>query len=352
MKWTDDTEESMSYIKKTVLILLAAVGSLLFTNAQAAEICECGFIVGGDYLYWSPCVSNMHYLAEGESVLTEENNVVNYHFIDSDWDPGFRLFLGKEDLFGCFDVMAIYTNFNSTHTAEHFNNNPILNLTWPTPLPIDYGRYATAYWKIELQRVELIAGYSIEFGRGCGLMLKPYAGVDYASIKQNRIDEMLDVLPDDTQEVPVVPTLTNTITRSIDYKGVGPMVGIGYDFDLCEGLTTFGKASLSLLVGEADLNDTQENFDGQGADPVTTIIEENYKDKCFCVPCAHLQVGLGYRALVCNRWLHLRIGYEYLQYMDAPSFLLYNTENPGTFTGLNNNSVTFQGFFGGVAYSF
>ncbi len=342
----------MSYIKNRIFVLLAAAASLTASIAGAAEICECGFIVGGDYLYWSPCLSNMHFAAEGESLLTDEQNDVTYHFIGSDWDPGFRVFLGKEDLFGCFDVMATYTNFNSTHTADAYNESPLLSSTWPTPVPVENNAYATAYWKIDFQRVELTAGYSIEFGRGCGLHLQPFAGVDYATISQDRIDEMLDVIPVETGDNQVSPTLSNTMTRSLDYKGVGPMVGLGYTFELCEGLATFGRASISVLVGEADIKDNQEIFDNRGevAETITNI--QNYKDDCVCVPGVHLQTGFSYRACICNSWLVLRVGYEYLQWIDAPSFLLYNTASPGSFTGLNRNSVTFQGFFGGIAYSF
>lgn len=350
---THDMEETMRSIKNSILILLSAAGCLTLSPVGAAEICECGFTIGGDYLYWSPCLSNLHFAAEGQSSFTEESNVsniVNYHFIDPDWNGGFRLYLGKEDLCGCFDVMATYTNFSSKCFDSIVNKDPLLSLTWPTPLPVEYGRYATTDWKIDFQRAELVVGYSIEFGKGCGLCLKPFAGADYASICQDRIDKMHDVKPieGDDKNSPVDPSLTNTLTRSLDYKGIGPMVGIGYDFELFEGLSTFGKASLSLLVGKADIEDEQEIFNNG----TTTVNVQKYKDKCVCVPGVHLQTGLSLKTLVCNKWLLLRAGYEYLQYIHAPSHLMYNTESPGSFTGLNHNSVTFQGFFGGVAFSF
>ena len=346
----------MSVLKKTLFKVLAAVGCLSTSFVGAMDLCDCGFVVGGDFLYWSPCISNMHFAAQGLDNLAEPQNEVSYHFINTDWDSGFRVYLGKEDLFGCFDVLATYTCFDAKHTDEEYDETGRLTLTWPTPVGIENNlyKYATAEWKIDFQRIELIAGYTIEFGKGCCLALKPFAGVDYASINQDRIDNLMDEVPVVNEKEPeknVIPGIINTLTRSLDYQGIGPMVGMGYHFEICDGLATFGRASLSLLVGKVDIKDLQALVNNPISEDDFTNIQR-YEDKCVCLPNLHLQTGLSYSACVCNKWLTFRIGYEYLQYVNAPSHLMYHTDSQGSFTGLNHNSVTLQGFFGGVAFAF
>lgn len=343
----------MSVLKNTLFKALAAVGCLTSTFIGATDLCECGFIIGGDYLYWSPCISNMHYVSQGQNDLSEPSNEVNYHFINTDWDSGFRVYLAKEDLFGCFDVMATYTSFDAKHTEAIFDDEVNFRWTWPTPISTEDNHYATAEWKMDFQRIELVAGYSIEFGKGCCLALQPFAGVDTVSLKQDRIDELMDLIPKEAMnnEPAVVPNVYNSMTRSLDYEGIGPMVGMGYYWELCEGLATFGRASLSLLVGKADIVDEQ-TFVNNSMSEDDFVNVQRYEDKCVCVPNLHLQTGLSYKACVCNKWLTFRIGYEYLQYVNAPSHIMYDTDHQGSITGLNHNSVTLQGFFGGVAFAF
>lgn len=350
---TANLEESMSVLKKNLFKALATVGCLTSSIVGAAELCECGFTVGGDFLYWSPCISNMHYVAHGTEPLGQATNEVEYHFINTDWDSGFRVFLGKEDLFGCFDVKATYTSFDAKHTEATYDENNALRWTWPTPITPADGLYATVEWDLDFQRIELVAGYSIEFGKGCCLALEPFAGVDAVSLKQDRVDQMFDVMPREAagDNPAVVANEIGTMARSLDYEGIGPMVGMGYYWELCEGLATFGRASLSLLVGKADIHDEQ-SFENISDDSQNYINVQKYEDKCVCVPNLHLQTGLSYRACILNKWMTLRVGYEYLQYMNAPSHIMYDRDNLGAITGLNHNSVTLQGFFGGVSLSF
>lgn len=346
----------MSVLKNTLFKVLAAIGCLTSSIVGAADLCECGFTIGGDFLYWSPCISNMHYVSHGTSNLSEPENEVSYLFISSDWDSGFRIYLGKEDLFGCFDVMATYTNFSAKQHEAIFEEEVFFRWTWPTPISIEDNHYAVADWEMDFQRIELVAGYSIEFGKGCCIALQPFSGVDTVYLKQDRVDQLMDVMPKAAVEgqnpaPAVVASIIDTMTRSIDYEGIGPMVGMGYYWDICEGLATFGRASLSLLVGKADLKDIQSHVETQAETNDFTNLQ-NYEDKCFCVPNLHLQTGISYKACVCNKWLTFRIGYEYLQYLNAPSQIMYDTDHQGSITGLNLNSVTLQGVFGGIAFAF
>ncbi len=338
---------------KMIFIKLAALAAALTMGfSHAADLCECGFVAGVDYLYWSSCLSNMHFAAEGTSLLTDPHNTVKYHFIHDDWDSGYRVYAGKEDFLGCFDLLFSYASFDARHTQEALAKDPEeLSLSWPMPFEIPYGQYATVDWKIDFERYKLTAGYAIEFGKGSCLCLIPYAGVDYASICQDRTDTMYDKKEykdagDSNKDVN--PTVISTIKRSLDYDGVGPLVGMGYRFEFCNGLSTFGNASVSVLVGEVDIKDRLTLDD----DGIITSNHEKYHDDCVCVPGVHLQMGLSYEGCVSNMKILFRAGYEYLQWMHAPSYILYNQNVHGTISGLNHNSITFQGFFGGVSLLF
>lgn len=343
----------MSHWKAGFLKIAVLINFLTTTLSYSADLCDCGVVIGADYLYWSPCVSNMHFAAEGENPLSEEANHVKYHFIHNGWDSGYRVYLGKEDFFGCFDVLFSYTHFDAKKDRDAFVEEVgLLSLTWPTPFEVPYGKYATSDWKLDFDRYQLTAGYTIEFGKGCCLCLSPHAGVDYASICQDRTDTMNNDVPSGEGESLVTPTIVSTIDRSLDYNGIGPLVGMGYCFEFCEGLSTFGNASLSVLVGEVNIKDLQVFRDATDEDEVIITNSQKYHDNCVCLPGIHLQIGLSYEGCVCNLNILFRAGYEYIQWINAPSYILYNQEIPGTISGLNHNSITLEGFFGGLSVSF
>jgi hypothetical protein len=345
----------MRLINKRIFKAIAGLFCAAITTVSAAELCDLGLTIGGDALYWSPCVNNMHYAASAVSPFTNEENEVKYHFIDCEWDPGFRVYLIKEDLLGWFDLQLTYTNFSTEKkTGVSVNGTEdLISLTWPTPFPSTYGKYVTADWELDYQRFEATAGYKIEFGRCCGFSLIPFSGLDFLSMDQKRAELIQNQIPraNSADATPPLPTAIDTMKRSVDYCGLGPMAGMGYHYNFFEGLSTFGRVSGSLLVGEAKIKERFVSV-SEGAEPATVTNQQKYKDDCFCIPGVQIQTGIAYHTCFCNIDFLLRVGYEYVSWINAPAHILYNMSEPGKVTGFSQNSVTLQGFFGGAAFTF
>lgn len=321
------------------------------THANAASTCDYEITIGAEYLYWSPCISNMHYAVSNTTPANQTVNFLKYDYLKPDWDSGFRVFIQKDDLFGCFDMNLSYTKYENktaeSSTSERAKDGTAPNifiLSWPAPNDTIAGDTVVSLWKIDYQRSEVIFGYAIDFGRRCTLRLTPFSGVDFLQLKQTRTDVI-----EDTTLVAKELTVHDKVQfdRELDYCGIGPMLGVAYSYAFCEGLSVFGQFSGSLLVGESKAED---HFVRTKGGDLNRIIEN--KDKCYCLPGFHFQSGFAYETCVCDFDLQIRAGYDYTQLVNAPSFMLYESGENGVISSVNQNSVTLQGVFVGIGIQF
>ncbi len=337
-------------MKRFQTYLLTVFALVATATVNAASTCDYEVTIGADYLYWCPCVSNMHY-AVSTTEVKDKPELLEYEYLDPDWDSGFRVYIQKDDLFGCFDMNLSYTKYeHSTHAINGSERDEggvapnIYTLSWPIPNDSIQGDKVSSLWKIDYQRSEVIFGYAIDFGRRCTLRLTPFSGVDFLQLKQTRNDRIEDTTLSNGEAKPINQV---DFEREVDYSGIGPMLGVAYRYDFCEGLSVFGQFSGSLLVGESK---TEDYFvHSIGGDFKRTI---KNKDKCFCIPGFHFQSGLAYETCVCDFDIQIRGGYDYTQLVNAPSFMLYESGEDGVISAINQNSVTLQGAFVGVGVQF
>jgi len=107
----------------------------------------------------------------------------------------------------------------------------------------------------------------------------------------------------------------------------------------------------SLIVGHSDNKDSLFIINEEGEEE---LVDRRFKSKddCVCFPGLHLMTGIAYETCFCDMEFGFRIGWEYVQWINAPGFPYYEAGNDGVRSASSNNNLTFQGLFAGLNISF
>ncbi len=348
--------------------LLSTAAALVLASPFAVANNDCcfgGFTVGADFLYWTPCISNNHYAVEFDTDIVSDLEIgtvdakAKYKFLDCDWEPGYRAYVGINDVFGCFDLMLTYTHFDAESSGSirrSPGSNRIL-LSYPDPVIQDIGDSARAHWDLQYRHYEATIGYPVEFGKSSCFEVTPFSGLQLVTMNQKRHERLSETVsegPSDLQE----------IHRKVDYWGMGSMLGLAYSYKIFDCLSWNGRFGGQIVIGQAEAKD-KFRFVGdvqilqeEGEELRLVDVEADYetrfksKDECFCFPGWHLRSGLSYNVCLCGWEVNAKLGYEYIQWIDAPTFLSYETEGLGIMSSVNRSSLTMYGFFAGLDVSF
>lgn len=229
--------------------------------------------------------------------------------VTPDYTSGFRI--GSRVDFGSgIDAMASWTHFFAeegdgplTIPTEPPGTARILaTLAHPaTPSAGEYGPEADSArgrfdWKYD--NYDLEVGRTLEVGK---LDLRLFGGV-----RHSNIDEHFRVTYDGGDFD------MGRVSSDVGYWGVGPRVGAGGDWHLPWGLSVFGKAGGSLLVGEAESETVQRDNDDE------TLVAEIHSDfGVVVVPVVDIQAGVGWETPL-GEWglVALRAGYEFQNFFN------------------------------------
>lgn len=293
------------------------------------------FTVGVDFLYWTACVGDNHFGVERDATVTN----LKYKYFDCEWDPGYRVFLGVDNIFGCLNLQFVYTYFD-TEVSDSFSSENGSTFSASLPSPISFaasGSSISADWNLNYQHFELTLGYPLAFGRTNCFSLVPFSGLQVLLLDQKRHELTLFS--------PSTSFLENH--RKTDFWGVGSMLGASYSYKFFNCLSWNGSLQGQILLGEVEAED---HFDvGNG-----TLFRRTFKDHddCFCFSGWHFRTGLDYTLAVCGTDLDFRIGYEYLQWIEAPTFIFYSPANFGIISSFKRKTLTLYGLFAGLSATF
>lgn len=135
-----------------------------------------------------------------------------------------------------------------------------------------------------------------------------YGGVQYANIRGNQRkvyaanNEMLE------EELTGV-----TGFDEVEFRGVGPVIGVEYGFDLAPDFTLSANLASALLYGTSRYNA------GLISAPNPILLSNTYASKKSVVPELEAKIGLNYKHQFALGALNLFGGYQVLQYFDALS---------------------------------
>ncbi len=325
---------------KRVLSAALAVVFLQCALVQADDCCptnECfdpcgGWNVGVDFLYWNVCKNNPNY------AVTIETGVVDvldntYHYATYGWEPGFRVYAGKENVFCGWDLSASYTYMYASGHDRVENENTTFVVT--TGIFQNNVAAATAKNTLNYQTFEVLLGYDYCFCQ-CQT-IKPFFGIQGVRLEQN-FDQLSEFFQ--------APTINKVIWNS-DYKALGLELGSIYSYNLDCGLGLFTRASVSFVAGTSDDLVFEETSGG-----VSIFRRDIKSETSLCTPGMHLQLGLNYDHCWCERVFNFHIGYEFTNWWNVAQIREYAVPVFFASTSGNDGHLMMHGLFLGMDVGF
>jgi hypothetical protein len=329
----------MNTFKTQLFSILAGIG-LATSGLNAGIGCFSDVKVGADLLFWSACAGDMHYAVKqtGDTYKTK-------YLCDDDWDLGFRIYAEAGTPFSDRTFALIYTNIDiDSKDSTELGNNTSLKLSNPNSFFDEIEILSvSAKWKIEYQSLDAITSFSINSGSDSCMDVRAFSGLTWVDMTQKRNDQSTAIsiiTPEAEREI--------TFNRHLDVWGLGPTFGLNTSLQFWDCLKVFGLIQASLVVGSSESKDRNSVIDSG----LEAVAEVKSKDHCVCFPGLHLVTGVAYEACLCNVDFALHLGWEYTQWINAPSFPWYESGATGVRSASSERNLTLQGIFVGANVTF
>ncbi len=327
---------------KRIFFAALALVSMQAAHIQADNCCpqdECfdpcgGWSVGADFLYWNICKDNPDYAA---TLVSSTNELeATYQYAPIGWEPGFRVFLGKENVFCGWDFYASYTRVSADGDTKGLDdtNSTLVNTIGLTQKPAEA---IAAQNNLTYQTFDVLLGYEFCFCK-CQ-RIRPFFGIQGVKIKQQYAQ--VEILQSS-------PTLSlNAVGWQSDYKALGLELGTVYSYDLDCGVGLFTKTAVSFVAG----NDDSELVDlvNNGS---SIFVNDLIDDRGLCTPGLQLQVGLTYEKCWCGWDFGFRVGYEFQNWWNVPLVRRYPASGLPTSTHSTGGNLMMHGLFLGANVGF
>ncbi len=331
---------------KHMIAALIAGAACLTTSLQAFDQCCFGELtIGADWLYWSPCSSDKHYALVTKTdtaVLASSNVKTKYN--NDEWDSGVRVYGKLDRLWNGFSGALIYTYINPNASSSVHSNvtaGVLPSAGWPKD--ISPGESMRSKWELEYNSVDAVLSYDLNVACNPCLKVEAFSGLTWVSMEQSRKDSI-------HRESASGLATYDVFKRHLDVDAIGPTFGLRSSYRICDCLHAIGTMQTSLVVGSSKSKDKLFNQDyPQTGEPA---YEFHAKDDCFCFPGLHLVAGLAYDICVCDFEFAIHAGWEYLQWISAPTFPVYESSADGIRSASSEKTFTMQGIFLGVDASF
>lgn len=333
----------MGKFKSTFTALLVGLAGLT-ASSQADCWDPCGdccmeIEIGADWLYWTPCINDQHYAIVTETIETVDT--YTNQCLCNEWDSGVRVYGKIGNLWNDFSGALVYT-YIKPGSNDSVTPDATGSVFFSNAIPVDYaiGDRATADWQMEYQTLDAVLSYSINVCQNPCLKVEAFSGLTWVDVTHDRTDVLYTDEGLETESI-------LTVDRHNSFWAVGPTFGLNTSYKLCDCFSLFGTMQTSLVVGESENQDLITIEAG-----IPFAGEWNAKDKCFCFPGLHLVAGIDYELCICDFSFGLRFGWEYVQWINAPTFPFYEQDEVGVRSAPSTNDLTMQGIFVGLNASF
>ena len=328
------------------------VGFAGLTNAAQADCwdscndCCMDLTIGVDWLYWTPCISDQHFGVHTEESLQNPNLLHKTEYLCNNWDSGVRIYGKLDNLWNDFNGGLFYTYINPKAKGE-LNGSGLDTVFFSNPVPVydDSGAKITSDWELEYHTLDAILSYSIDVTRNPCLDIEAFSGLTWVKMKQSRTDTLYGSVGEEIGD-------TAIFSRELDVNAIGPTFGLNTSLRVCDCFNLFGTFQTSLVVGDSDSKDYFTLNDSEQEEILTETAEWRAKDECFCFPGLHLVAGVSYDMCVCDWTIGLRLGWEYVQWINAPAFPYSELESGAVRSASSGQNLTMQGIFVGLNASF
>lgn len=299
--------------------------------------------VGADWLYWTPCISDQHFAWEALPINGDvSGREFKTHYMCDNWDSGVRVWGGIKNIWNDFNGYLIYTYINPEAEGNVTSPDNNLYLSWANPVFLESGDRISSKWELEYQSLDAILTYSIDVTRNQCLNVEAFSGLTWVSMKQDRTDSIYDQYGQESEDSAVWH-------RTVDVDAIGPTFGVRTSLRVCDCFNVFGTIQTSLVVGESK---SDESLYVDRFEEPEENVKWTAKDECFCFPGLHLLAGVSYDLCVCDWTIGLRLGWEYVQWINAPSLPWYELDSDATRSAFSSQNITMQGIFVGFNAEF
>lgn len=245
----------------------------------------------------------------------------NFYYLDSKWDPGFRVGLGMDTCCDGWDIMATWTYYQNKESDSRSVEPPsaspqVGRQTLASQWTADFGPSdaLAAKWRFRFNQIDLIMGKA--FWVSPCFVLRPFAG-PRGIWTRTRF------------EVLASGTVTDSGASTVDehsvsaqyhnkFWGVGLLAGTGMNWYLSSCFSLYGKGDVSLLWGKYDIKReetffSQETVSGGAPSIVTNFANTVYSDFHHMQPMVDVELGVSLESNWCNCRLRgtLQVGWEH-----------------------------------------
>lgn len=294
---------------KTVFLSLI----LFFTASLAANDCIC-IDLGAGFLFLQPSSSNLNIGAEAITLPVSSPRWKSFE-IEPDYHLGFSLLarqtIDEHNTSLQFFWEHLWTNDSDSRTLCDVNNVCSDNKVGPFfDIGSDALNYKNAIGSVrhdyDAFHLHLDRSYS------CDEYFKTnfFAGLDCTRIQQALTT--------------IFSNADGSVTRTIDtlskFVGIGPEVGVRFNYNLCENFFFTGKTSFSLLIGAprnhtSFLSTSPFLFEFNIRSPNTQVIHVPHR--AGVVPGFCGKLGLTYKMIYGGNILFIDVGYQVQAYRNA-----------------------------------
>lgn len=320
-------------LKKTTLAVLGMAASSFAIAGTMGPVCTPGNVtVPCEARMWDIGVQGLYLrqIFDADKAYQHDTLPFNgYREANNEWDWGYRL-EGSYHFNTGNDATMTWVHYKNDSNRDGFVGLiPFSQLA--APLSSSYRIQDDTYF----DQVNLVLGQHADFGLVKNMRF--YGGLQYANINDNAYSYFY------RSPVQLISLGIDSVYQydKTAFKGVGPVVGIDYSYDITSSFSVTANGAGSILYGTS-------RFDyGFTGTPVGAVLLDRYGSKKAIVPSLEAKLGLNYAYAMAQGVLNFEGGYQVMNYFNA----LQSVGVDGfTTTHVSNSDYGLYGPYFGVKY--
>lgn len=215
--------------------------------------------------------------------------------VKNNWNWGYRL-EGSYHVNTGNDVTLNWMHFSTSTDPENLTETiSIPRFIQPTTAPFELVS------RNRIDQVNAVMGQHSDLS--VNDKLRVYAGLQYANIQSTATNYFSITVP--------IPNESLSLFDNTDYKGVGPVMGVNYAYNITDLLSLTANGSGSILYG------TNRYHAGFVLSPAGVILEQVYSRKKGVVPSLEAKLGLNYVYATSLFETNIQVGYQAVNYFNV-----------------------------------
>lgn len=275
-------------LNKTTLVLVGLVANSITFAGSMGPVCTPGSVtVPCEARQWSFGVDALYLKAINSAPMAlRTNSLGGLSELNNEWNWGVRA-TGAYEYSTGKDVSVSWLHYSNTEPMYNLVGAFVVPSVPPAVVALPY----TLSTQNHFDQVNAVTGQQI--GAGVIDKVRFYAGLQYAAIQQDMTNYFAP----------------GTYFDNNGYKGVGPIAGIDYNYELSPQVSLIANGSTSLLYGTTRMS--------TGYVVTPAVFAANYVSKKSVVPGFEAKLGLNYVYETPQGSLNLQGGYQVVDYFNV-----------------------------------